>query len=160
MSNVLATITLIESQVNEVSKKTGRSYSFTNFHYNVGGVVQVKKILDRELRDIICNTFKQGDLVRLEISNVNGFDNIVSIQKAEGEVPPPVATATAAPKASVHGSQDREIGMQVGNSLTNATTLLAHGHFPEGTTLEEAAVHVIKVGNSLRTRLQSGEFEE
>lgn len=114
------------------------------------------------------NAVKVGDSVNLELEkNDKGFWGLKSVTVGDA------ATSTSssiAPKtgASHQTTQpfrpqlnDNAIGAQVGNALTNAANLIASGNAKKigDGTLESVAAHVIEVGERLKKRLLSGEFE-
>lgn len=169
MSNALATIDLIQDNVNMVSK-AGKAYTCMVLTYTINGEQKEKKILDKYLRDHVKNNLRAGDLVRLGFGRTDtGFMNLAEITKvnpdevAESMVemsePTPTKTSMQRRVETQFNNTDREIGMQVGNALTNASTLLAAGKMPEGMPLMEVAEHVLRIGNALKQKLMNGEFD-
>lgn len=155
MNKILATIELIESHVNKVAKGTGKPYSATILHYVVNGEHKEKMVMDRTMRDHIVNNFHSGDTVVMTMEkNDKGYLDLLSMEHDDGTATATVQTTTATSKQV--GTSDREVGMQVGNALTNAATLLASGIMTG--SLEYVAEEVIRTGERLKARLLAGEL--
>jgi hypothetical protein len=155
MNKQLATLTLIESHVNKAAKGTGKPYSATVLHYKVGDENKEKMIVDRNMRDHIVNNFHSGDTVVMTWEkNEKGYLDLVAMEQDNGSYKPEATTSTS---NTYRGStNDREIGMQVGNALTNATTLMASGQSKN--SLEETAEEIIRVGERLKAKMLAGEL--
>ena len=157
MNKILATIGLIESHVNRVAKGTGKPYSATVLHYEVNGLQKEKVVLDQTMRDHIVNNFHSGDVVIISMEkNEKGYETIVGLQKDDGSLPVNTQQTTTHTTTNTSRYSDSGVGMQVGNALTNAATLLAAGKTVG--TLEEVAVMVLETGERLKVRLTNGEF--
>jgi len=155
MNKQIATIDLIEGTVNKVSK-VNKPYSATVLHYTVNGERKEKMVIDRGMRDHITQNFYSGDTVVLSWDkNEKGYLDLVGVEKDDGttKASPPVTNTTSHKQV---GSNDREVGMQVGNALTNAATLMAAG-VVTGTLIEVASM-VIQTGEMLKAKLLAGEL--
>lgn len=143
-------------------RRDGKEYFASVIHYTDGGVdrevsfptafLDKNPALRADVRAVQPNTE-----VELTLEKQGLYWNTTAI-KAPGSVPTKThktGTNTAAPATKVPFT-DNSIGMQVGNALTNASTLLASGAMKG--TLESVAVEVLKLGESLKARLTAGEF--
>ena len=159
MNKTLATLDLIESHVNRVAKTSGKPYSATIVHYTVNGERKEKMVMDKKMRDHITQNFHSGDTVIMTWEeNKAGYQDLVGMTHDDGSVQnTSEPTATKAATTRQVGNNDREVGMQVGNALTNATNLMANNH-PSvlGMDLYTAAMMVVSVGERMKKDMVGG----
>lgn len=160
----IITIESVTHNVPKERRKDGGTYLASVLTYTDEGIpreqVFVNAFLDKApgLRAKV-HAVEVGQQIELTLEKKGMFWNVTDIN-APGQAP----VRAAAPRTTTttsHGPTkapftDNSIGMQVGNALTNAATLLAHGA-AKG-TLESVAVDVLKLGESLKARLTAGEF--
>lgn len=165
-------LTVIQVTKNkQISKKDGGTYPGTELVLQApDGQIMVKAlhktIVDgnKGLSEAI-DTLKSGDVIQLitEKSKDGKYNNVKSIVKAgsgddtqsmsSGPTAKAEVKSTYTPKASYDNT-----GMQVGNALNVAGALLSGKKEATVETLEATAVAVLKLSNSLKARLEAGEF--
>lgn len=148
------------------AKKDGGTYNCSLFAYYDNGKRWENATATKFLE---TNPDLKAQLNALEIGqeyvlttekNAAGFWNIESIVPNDGtvvaETKAPQAKTAAFSTAPKKSYVDNSIGMQVGNALTNAVSLIASG---QSTGLEATAIEILKLGESLKIRLEAGEFK-
>lgn len=155
-TNTVKVVSVIKNH--EQEKKDGGTYTCTLLTYTDQGknfnkpfhntVLERNEPLARALHSL-----KPGDCVKLtQVKNAAGYWNVTGIEKTTEE------SKGGSFKPTQRGSfADNAIGQQVGNALTNAVNMMAANCTEvEGMMLVEAARHVIRVGEQLKSELTSG----
>lgn len=142
-------------------KRDGGVYKATVFKYTDAGeereialasaFMKSQPILLGELQKL-----KAGQDVEITLEKRGMYWNLTEVDGVAGNGESAAAPSSRSP-APRSTYVDNSIGMQVGNALSNAALLLAHGQIKG--TLEEAARHVIQVGETLKAAIVAGEFE-
>ena len=144
-------------------KKDGGTYKGLEFKYFAAGQPRTKGIHSSQLTrkaDLVATltSLAEGDTVELTLGEEPFFE-LLSVKPATGEVSAEQPESSTTFKKSFTKSTgsyvDNSTGMQVGNALTNATTLKAAG---DKRSLEEVAVAILVLGENLKARLAAGEF--
>jgi hypothetical protein len=140
-------------------------YSGLEFKYVQNGEQKSKAIHNaffdksKSLIDALTS-FSAGDTVEITVGGPPFF-GLESAKKVEAtsEELPQSSAATSESKKSYTKSTfvDNSVGMQVGNALTNAATLMTTKAY-QGISFEDIAIDVLKLGESLKARLVAGEF--
>lgn len=121
------------------------------FHKN--GFKFIKNLLEQ------LQSLKPGDHIEITHEKKGEFTNFTNIERLDGSsgdtAPAKKAWSPAAGKAPY---VDNTVGLQVGNALTNATTLIAHGHSSK--SLEDTAIEILLLGNKLRDLVTSGKLDK
>lgn len=173
----MALTVLTVSHNKQIPKQGGGTYPGTELILQLpnGQVMQKglhQKVLEvnKELATVV-SALVAGDRIQLitEKSKDGRFNNVKGIVKAvEGEEIGGVETVTTASVSTSSGSSGGSnkvfksydnAGMQVGNALNVAGALLSGKKDASVETLESMAVEVLKLSNSLKTRLEAGEFD-
>ena len=158
------TVTVISVEQDfDAEKRDGSTYKATMLNYQDGQFAKQKAFANaflakaQPLADKL-HALNSGDTITLVTEKNGMFTNVVDIINGATE-----EGTTFKKKSPVHtpfkkgnSFQDNSIGLQVGNALTNAATLMAHGK-AKG-SLEEVAEMVLRTGENLKKRLSNGEF--
>lgn len=91
------------------------------------------------------------------VKNEKGYSEITSFKLSTKSSTSSAPTPVAETKKDDYWG-DKDIGMQVGNALTNACTILGMGASLE--QVEKTAESIIAIGNRLKNKLKSGEIKE
>ncbi len=138
-------------------------YSGLDFKYIQGGETKSKAIHSAffEKKKALISalkSFSEGDTVEITVEGAPfyGLDSARRLDATSAAVPQSFRSTSEVTKPFAKSTfVDNSIGMQVGNALTNAATLIAGG--AKG-TLEEVAESVLFLGERLKARLVAGDF--
>lgn len=104
---------------------------------------------------------KKGDNIKVtQAKNEAGYWNITGVEKVgkeEAERPASKSNTFKHTGQKQHSFADNALGQQVGNALTNATTLIANQCSEvDGMSLLEATRHIIRVGEQIKDEIHKG----
>jgi len=145
----------------EIEKAAGGTYEGWVLTYDSGNGKQFNKAFHKaamaktpQLKEKF-QALKKGDKFTLVTEKVGNFVTVTDVVAVD--VPLEGSAAPAAqPQQRSNSFNDSSIGLQVGNALTNASTLIASGasEFVD-LSLLEAAKKIICIGNELRAYVSS-----